>query len=266
MNMRHAGRHSSPSSARLPASALAVILVVLLAGAGAAFGNQLWIGFHGGPSVPNLSGGTNEISEGYTSRFGPYIGIFADYVPLSSAPYLSVRGEINYSSEGGKRNGMQPLPQDPRFPLPQGVTAYARFNNEAIIDYLEIPVLAKLDWGKTIRFFVDAGPYVGFLYRAKTVWRGSSPFYQDKKGTVVLFPSQNLDTDADIKEEINSTNFGAAGGLGVEMPYGPGDLVFDAHFAYGFTNIQKNTALNGENNTGSLAFTVGYSYPFGGRR
>lgn len=50
------------------------------------------------------------------------------------------------------------------------------------------------------------------------------------------------------------------------MPYGPGDVILDAHFSYGLTNIQKDVALNGENNTGSLAFTLGYSYPLGGRR
>ena len=256
MNMRHADRSSNPARFRRAAPALAVLLVILLAGGGSAFANQLWVGVHGGPSVPNLSGGTNEVSQGYTSRYGPYIGVFADYV---MRPYLSVRGEINYSSEGGKRNGMQPIT------IPPGMTAYASFNNEAIIDYLEIPVLAKLDWGQTIRFFVDAGPYVGFLVRAKTVTRGSSKVYLDKAGTTALSPAQSFNADTNIRQDINSTNIGAAGGLGVEMPYGPGDLVFDAHFSYGFTNIQKDTALNGKNNTGSLAFTVGYSYPLGGR-
>ena len=263
MKMRHANGYSIPARSRRAAPALAVMLVILLAGGGAAFANQLWVGFHGGPSVPNLSGGTNEISEGYTSRFGPYFGIFGDYI---MRPYFSVRGEINYSSEGGKRNGMQPFTPDPALGLPSGMTVYASFNNEAIIDYLEIPVLAKLDWGQTIRFFVDAGPYLGFLVRAKTVTRGSSPVYQDKAGKTALSPAQSFDADTNIRQDINSTNFGAAGGLGVEMPYGPGDIVFDAHFSYGFTNIQKDTALNGKNNTGSLAFTVGYSYPFGGKR
>ncbi|MGD1049070.1 MAG: porin family protein [Candidatus Krumholzibacteriaceae bacterium] len=259
MKMRRRDIRSNPVRSRRAAPALAVMLVVLLAGGGAAFANQLWIGFHGGPSVPNLSGGTNEISEGYTSRYGPYFGIFGDYM---MSPFFSVRGEINYSSEGGKRNGMQPIPTNPA--LPPG-TYYASFNNEAIIDYLEIPVLAKLDWGQTIRFFVDAGPYLGFLVRAKTVTEGTSSLYQSKTGPALPYPKQTFDAETNIRQDINSTNFGAAGGLGVEMPYGPGNLVFDAHFAYGFTNIQKYE-VDGENNTGSLAFTVGYSYPFGGKR
>lgn len=262
MKMRHADMYSNPARARRAAPALAVMLVILLAGGGAAFANQLWVGFHGGPSVPDLKGGTNEVSQGYTSRFGPYFGVFADYM---MRPNLSVRGEINYSSEGGKRNGMQPITPDPALPVPPGTTVYASFNNEAIIDYLEIPVLTKLDWGQTIRFFIDAGPYVGFLVRAKTVTRGSSLLYQDKAGTKLPYPAQSFDADTNIRQDVNSTNIGAAGGLGVEMPYGPGDLVIDAHFSYGFTNIQKDTELNGKNNTGSLAFTVGYSFPFGGR-
>jgi len=263
MKTKPAEEHCARARASRAARMLAVLAVLLLTGAGSAFASQLWIGIHGGPSVPNLSGGTNEISEGYTSRYGPYFGIFADY---GLRPYLSIRGEINYSSEGGKRNGMQPISPDPSLPVPPGMTVYANFKNEAIIDYLEIPILAKLDWGHTIRFFIDAGPYIGFLVRAKEVTEGSSLLYQDKAGTALPYPAQSFDAETNIKSDINSTNIGAAGGLGVEMPYGPGDLVFDAHFSYGFTNIQKDTELNGKNNTGSLAFTVGYSYPFGGKR
>jgi len=240
----------------------AVVLAILLSASGAAFPGQMFVGFHGGPSVPNLQGGTNEVSEGYTSRLGPYFGAFADY---ELRPNFFLRGEINYSSEGGKRNGMQPIAPDPSLPVPPGTTLYAAFDNEAILDYIEIPLLAKLSWGNPIRFFADAGPYVGFLVRAKTVTSGSSLLY-DASRAALPYPAQDFGAETDIKEDVNSTNAGIAGGVGVEMPYGPGDVVLDAHFSYGLTNIQKNVALNGENNTGSLAFTLGYSYPLSGRR
>lgn len=135
----------------------AVVVVILLSASGAAFPGQMFVGFHGGPSIPNLRGGTNEVSEGYTSRLGPCFGVFADY---ELRPNLFLRGEINCMSEGGKRNGMQPIAPDPSLPVPPGTTLYAAFDNEAILDYIEIPLLAKMSWGDVIRFFADAGPYV----------------------------------------------------------------------------------------------------------
>jgi hypothetical protein len=248
---------------------LALGVALLLASSGLAFANQIWIGIHGGPSIPSLQGGTNEISSGYSSRFGPYFGIFADY---EIRPYLALRGEINYSSEGGKRNGMQPIIPDASLPIPSSMTVYGVFDNTTILDYLEIPLLAKLQWGSSTRLFIDAGPYVGFLVRAKTVTRGSSLLYADASGTPLLMPPDyeplpaNFDNDENIKQDINSMNTGIGGGIGVEVPWGDGNFVLDAHFSYGLNSIQRDTELNGENNTGMLAFTVGYSHPLGGRR
>jgi hypothetical protein len=243
------------------AAALSILLVVLLAANVSAVPRGTRIGVHGGPGVPSLQGGTNEVSEGYTSRLGPYFGIGAD-VPLGRG--FSVCAEINYSSQGGKRNGRQPIAPDPLLPLPPDMTVFASFDNEAILDYIEIPVLARVRWGRAIRMFADAGPYVGFLVKAKTVTKGTSLLY-DESGSALPYPEQDFGADTNIKSDINSTNFGVGGGLGFEMSYGPGDVVIDAHFSYGLTNIQKDTAVNGENNTGQLAFTLGYSYPLGGR-
>jgi hypothetical protein len=262
MKERHAQRRLGAIGERRAAAALAIIMSILLAGGGAASAGELWLGFHGGPSVPNLQGGTNEVSRGYTSRLGPCFGFFADYL---LRPNLFLCAQINYSSEGGKRNGMQPITPDPSLPVPPGMTVYASFNNEAVLDYLEIPIMAKLQWGQTIRLFVDAGPYVGFLVRAKTVTEGASLLY-DNSGAALPYPAQDFGADTDIKQDINSTNYGIAGGLGVEMPYGPGNIVLDAHFSYGLRNIQKDTELNGENNTGALVFTIGYGWPWSGRR
>jgi hypothetical protein len=240
-----------------------LLLVMLVTMGEPSFAGATKIGFHIGPSVPNLQGGTNEVSQGYTSRYALYFGFFAD---RDVRPHVSLRGELNYSSQGGKRNGMQPVTPDPSLPVPPDMKLYAAFDNQAIIDYLEIPLLAELSWGRTMRFFVNAGPYIGFLVRAKTVTRGSSALYVDAAGTPLLVPPDyeplppvDFGADTDIKQDINSTNAGIAGGVGLGTPFGPGDIIIDARFAYGLRNIQRDTELNGKNNTGTLAFTVGYA-------
>jgi hypothetical protein len=261
----HAVPQPRPVGHHLATKTLIVLVILLCAAFGAPLAGEMHIGAHGGLTVPSLTGGTNPISQGYTSRLGPNFGIFADYAIRG---HFSVRAEIDYSSEGGKRNGMQPYyppegtPLPPDTPLP----LYAVFDNETILDYIEIPVMAELSWGNAPRLFAAAGPYVGFLVRAKTVTKGSSLLYADDSGTALPFPEQDFAAETDSRGDINSTNAGIAGGVGFELPYGPGDVVLEAGFTYGLTNIQKDTVLNGKNNTGMLAFTLGYSYPVRAKR
>lgn len=238
--------------------ALAVILAASLALGGSALGAEKRVGIHFGPSIPSLKGGGgNPVSEGYTSRYGPYFGVFADYGLRDN---FAIRLEVNYSSEGGQRNGLQPAP-DPALSQQFGTLVFADFKNEAILDYIEVPIMAKYSWGGAMRLFADAGPYVGYLVRAKTVTRGVS-FPLDASGNPLAQMNIDFDADTDVKSDINHWNFGVGGGLGAETPFGPGNVVLEAHFSYGLTNIQKDTALNGSNNTGALAFTLGYSVPW----
>jgi hypothetical protein len=261
MRTTYAGWPRIPAYLCRAAVALAAFVVVLLAIEGAGFANETRIGLHGGLSIPSIQGRTNDQSKGYSSRLGPYFGVFADY-PMR--PHFSLRGEINYASQGGKRNGMQSVSADQLsgVPIPAGMTVYANFKNETALDYVEIPVMALMSWGRTTRFFASAGPYVGFLVRAKTFTSGSSLLYGDASGTFPMSgDSQSFDASTDTKGDINSTNAGIAGGIGIETPFGPGGLCVGAHFSMGLSNIQKDTEANGKNHTGAVAVTIGYFYP-----
>lgn len=244
---------------------LALFLAVFLLAGGTALANQIQVGLQGGLSMPNIRGGTGIYSEGFQSRTGPFFGIFADYQFES---HFSLRAEINYASHGGKKDGMQPVPLEMlTLPLPPGTILYADFYTEAILNYLEIPVLLELSWGKKPRFYINAGPYLSFLLNAKTVTSGMSSFYYDKGGAFpVLLPPDyqpippvSFDANTDIKEKINDINAGVAGGAGVSFPVGPGDIVAGFHFSWGMTNIQKNSAVYGEDQTGAIVFIFGYS-------
>ena len=58
-----------------------------------------------------------------------------------------------------------------------------------------------------------------------------------------------FDADTDIKSDIRSTTAGIAGGVGIAVPLGPGDVV----------------AANGKNHTGAAVITLGYAIRLGGR-
>ena len=81
-----------------------VLFLLLLAAApvSAAFAAPLTLGLHGGSSIPNLRDkGGNELSRGWSSRVAPFFGLSAD-VELS--PVWSVRTELNWAPQGGKRS------------------------------------------------------------------------------------------------------------------------------------------------------------------
>lgn len=220
---------------------------------------QITVGVKGGISIPNLSGGStsNPLNTGYSSRIGPDFALFADF---HIAGIFSLQPQVEYSSQGGKKDGMQ------AFPNPMGSTPaylYADYNSETKLNYLLIPVMARIDLklSQKFKFYVMAGPEVGFLLSAKQVNSGNSPTYLDDKGTTPISPPQSFDTTVNVKSSINSTNFGIEGAIGFSYKIGNGNVFVEGGGNYGFINIQKNSA-DGQNNTGAASITVGYAYKF----
>src|ERR1019366_8875318 len=66
---------------------------------------QEWaFGVRGGPSIPRLSGGGNEVSRGYSSILALNFGLVAE---RSFSSRFSVLAEVDYSGQGGERRGLQ---------------------------------------------------------------------------------------------------------------------------------------------------------------
>lgn len=56
--------------------------------------------------------------------------------------YFNLQTEINYSPQGGKRNGMQPVDASV-LGIPEGKTSHANFKNETKLNYLEVPLMLQ---------------------------------------------------------------------------------------------------------------------------
>jgi hypothetical protein len=219
------------------------------------------VGGHAGLSIPNIRAGTTDIlSQNFASRRGLFFGIF---VETRIAPRVSLVVDVNYTSQGGKRDGVQPITMDVGLPpLPTGAYYYADYHNETILDYVEIPVQLRLHFGPGRRFFVNAGPYVGFLVRARAVTSGSSLIYLDAGQSQPITPSPvPFDADTDVSDSLRRTNVGVTAGGGFRHRAGPGELVAEVHFQVGLTTIQKDVTTSGDNKTGALVASVGYSFP-----
>src|ERR1035438_2419643 len=228
---------------------------------------QEWsFGVRGGPSIPRLSGGGNEVSRGYSSILAPNFGLVAE---RSFSSRFSILAEVDYSGQGGERRGLQPVTQDLPLPPPQGGQYYyADFTNRSELDYLEIPILAKYEWPLSAcwRLFAEAGPYVGYLLKGQEKTSGTSPIYDNYgQGLVAITPPVSFDARTNVRSDLNKFNAGAMAGIGAGYLLGRRDEVYvDVRGEYGLTAVQKDTSQNGRSNTGSAAVLVGFKHTFGG--
>jgi hypothetical protein len=231
--------------------------------------SKFTLGAFGGLNIPQLTGGGgNPLSEKWSSRKGDAFGLTFTWNECSNFAW---RADVLYSSEGGQRNGMQGLDASSFNPqVPAGTYFYANYKNESILNYFEIPIMAKYSFPltKTSKFYVNAGPYVGFLLNAKQKTSGSSIVYADKAGTEPVsvnpltgepFPV-SFDASTNITNQINTVNFGLTGGIGFAQSVGYGEIVLDIRGAYGLTSVQHDSG-DGNNHIGNLLISLGYTIP-----
>lgn len=228
-----------------------------------------FFGVKGGISLPKLSGGSqHEVSRNYKSRVAPNFGVFFEF---GLNKKFSIQPEINFAGNGGKRKGIQPITQPvPGLPvLPDGVYYYADFETEAVLNYLEIPVLVKYRFkpNSRFRFYLNGGAFYGRLLSAKTKTKGSSTIYLDKNKTPILLPPDfqplppvSFDAETNIKPDVNHNNFGLTGGGGIEFARGRNYFFIDGRISYGLRQIQLDVVKNGDSRAGGLIFSVGYAF------
>jgi Outer membrane protein beta-barrel domain len=233
---------------------------------------NLFVGVKAGLSIPNLTAGgsnSNPLNTGYSSRLGPDAGIFAED---RFSDLFSLQIGLEYSSQGGKKDGLQAFTTPPQFAqmFPAGEAPpylYANFKSIAKINYLMLPVLAKFGWnfGKqsAFRFYVDAGPFAALLLSAKQVTSDSSIVYSDPQGDQPITPGkESFYNTQDIKSDLHDLNAGIEGNIGIAYRCRKNYFFIEGGGNYGFINIQKGTA-NGKNNAGAATVVLGYAYALG---
>lgn len=253
------------------------VLTVLLYGISAS-AQKASIGVRGGLTIPNLTAGSgsevNPLNKGYSSRLAAGFGVFADY-PISER--FSIQAMLEYSQQGGKKNGFQALPLPaqlaPLFGNQAPTYLYADFNSTAKLNYLMLPVLAKFGWDlnpkKTWRLYADAGPFAGILLSAHQVTSGNSQVYLDE-GKTQPVPANPSDPSAgiltlpfnntqNIKDQLHSFNFGLEGNIGLAYKIKRNAVFLEGGGNYGLVNIQKGSA-NGKNQSGAATIMLGYAY------
>ena len=222
---------------------------------------SLYIGAQGGLSIPNLTATakeTNPMNEGFSSRVGPHFGLL---VEKQFSNLFSVQAEVNYSGQGGKRNGIQAIRIDPFLGY-----IYADIKNTSRLNYIQVPVMAKINLGlsEKVKFFVNAGGFVGFLVAANQITEGQGNLYLDKnkQSTVPFTGVTDFSRTTNVIDDLNKVNVGVIGAIGFSYDLGPGKIFIQGGGSYGFVKLQKSP-VNGVNRTGAGIVTLGYAHRLG---
>ena len=173
------------------------------------------------------------------SIVGAVLGIAYE---MNVAGIFSIQPELLYSQSGGSNS----------YTL---LGAYTKTKYK--INYLELPVLAKLKFGNKngngVGIHIAAGPWLGYAlnghYSSKTTL-----------GETVI-SEVDRDYSFDNQDNAKRTNYGFIAAAGVSS----GHLVFDLRYNFGINNLLDNDADNGNDNnpvlqTRGIALTLGYGF------
>ncbi|MBE0424788.1 MAG: PorT family protein [Lutibacter sp.] len=165
---------------------------------------QTSFGAKAGLNVANLIGDVTDNE----SLIGFNAGVFVE-IPLADSFYI--QPELIYSTQGAKFD----------FPI-IGST-------DLKLNYINLPIMFKYDVAN--RFYLEAGPQVGFLVAADL-------------------------GDLDVKDSYESTDFAANFGLS----YGFTEKIFaQARYNLGLSNIVKDNGSDKVSNA-TMSFSLGYKF------
>ncbi|WKW47138.1 porin family protein [Myroides sp. JBRI-B21084] len=209
-------------------------LLGLLAFSTSAIAQEVKFGPKAGVNFANLNGDV----ENTKMLIGFHIGGFAE---IKFNDKFAIQPEILYSAQGSKTEYSETM---------MGVTYSAEA--DAKLNYINVPIMAK--YFITDNFAVEAGPYVGFLASANS------------KGSVKA-AGMTEEFDEDIKDELNSVDFGL--GLGASFNMESGFFV-GARYNLGLSTIEKDYTENVGGNqitveaadikNGVIQVSVGYKF------
>jgi hypothetical protein len=210
-----------------------VLLLALIATIGFSAQAQTMLIPKGGAVFSNLK--TNE--SGVSGRTG-FVGGLGLGIPVTADNFFMIQPEILYIQKGANFSTT-------------GTTT--RIGNTSV-NYLELPVLAKINFGgESFRAYVNGGPSVAYALFGRT----------NQNGAVV---NVTFGDDADVTFN-NRIDFGLQFGGGIGFKAGPGDILLDLRYGMGLSNLlnQPVAGTDTEAQNRVYALTLGYAIPLGSR-
>jgi hypothetical protein len=177
----------------------------------------LSLGIKGGVNMSNVTGSD---VDGTEANMGLAAGAYAT---IGLMPSIAIQPEILFSQKGWKETGDF-----------FGVAYEGSYK----INYMEIPVLAKISFGAIVKPYVLAGPY--FASRLST------------SGEVTI---GGVSASGDIDDLVKSSDMGLTFGAGVQTPV---KLSLEARYSMGLNSID-DTGLDMDIKNSNISLMVGFA-------
>ncbi len=229
-------------------SMLASILLLFAVPAQAQVGearNSLAVGFTGGVMM-NTIGFDPTIKQ--NQHIGPTFGVVARYTSERYfKAYCALQVELNYSVLGWRENILNSNSE----PLPD--------TYERNIHYIQLPMLARLAWGKERRgamgYFL-AGPQIGYCLSEKS-----------KQSAFTLNDEGNPDRPNGLYSQYAMSidrkfDYGITAGAGLELNTSLGHFLIEGRYYYGLSDIFNNSKKDvfGRSNNSTIVAKVTYLF------
>jgi hypothetical protein len=189
-------------------------------------------------------------------KFKPGFTIGAAF-NFRASEIFSVQPELSFIQKGGKSDWRE-----------DGPWSYV-LKEKVSLNYLEIPVLLKATFGKSTKFFLNAGPSIGIglggKFESKITINSivlNTPVTETSGGKV-KFGEAPEEEEADIVYIDNRLDFGLQLGAGVIIA---DKVVIDLRYGMGLTSMNDKT--EGEDNKAQnrvIQFTLGVPIQFKNR-
>ena len=108
------------------------------------------------------------------------------------------------------------------------------------LNFLEVPVLARVAFGNTVKGYANVGPSFGYWLGGKFSYDSEFEGESESEDYKIKFVSE-YDDDSDdaeiLKEDARRLEIGAVLGGGLMLDTSVGDLLFDVRYQAGFTDL-----------------------------
>jgi opacity protein-like surface antigen len=193
------------------------------------------VGYNASTSMDNQAGFTNTSSYSYLSGFNAAFS--AEYY---FSDRWSIKGKLIYDQKGWGNGYVVTQLTTPDGQISNTLAGDIRSN------YLTVPIMANWHFGRRRNWYLHFGPYVGFLMNAKLNPYGGQGY---DGGSV------------DVKNDLNSTDFGLALGIGIKFPISDKVKLFiEDDGQAGIANLIKQT--DGSRNIQSERSSINIGFVF----
>lgn len=192
--------------------------------------------------IPQVGFNVNTYDFGETSsnlsdqRFSPGVsGGVGFNIAMNELRTFILQPEINYSMRNNRTDHIS---------AGSGAEAL-NIRQKSTLHYLEIPLLARFDFGIGTRYYFNAGPSFSYAIAGREKLESDD------------LRIESYNRSADFDNRFNRTDWSALVGGGVEFPFNDGFLVVDARFAWGFKTLYKTREIQRISDGNLTSTTVG---------